>query len=163
MMHMKRLLSIFVPSFGFSSSSASSRLKIGDILKQARTFSNADVVEYSKLSCDSNPLHFDSDCARNAGFGDRLVHGMLVASLFPRIIASHYPGAVYVSQSLQFRLPVHIGEDITGVVQATNIREIKKKYIVKFSTKCFKNDDQLVLDGEATAILPTLEPGESMG
>lgn len=130
-------------------------LKIGDILRQKRVFTNTDVVEYSKVSYDSNPLHFDTQSARNAGFQDPLVHGMLVASLFPRIISTHFPGAVYVLQSLQFRLPVHIEEEIVGEVQAINVRELKKKYLVKFSTRCLKNDI-LVLDGEATAILPTL-------
>nr|DAD48442.1 TPA_asm: hypothetical protein HUJ06_018379 [Nelumbo nucifera] len=74
----------------FSSSAASRILKIGDVLKHSRKFSDLDVLEYSKLSHDSNPLHFDSKCAKTAGFEDRLVHGMLVAGLFPQIIASHF-------------------------------------------------------------------------
>ncbi|WCJ41066.1 (R)-specific enoyl-CoA hydratase [Euphorbia peplus] len=103
-----------------------------------------------------NPLHFDSEFARNAGFNDRIVHGMLVAALFPRIIASHFPGAVYASQSLSFKNPVYVGEEVTGEVEAINIRQNKHKYIAKFSTKCFKNGGILVLCGEAIAILPTL-------
>ncbi|MBA0548572.1 hypothetical protein Golob_019664 [Gossypium lobatum] len=74
----------------FSSSSSSGVLKIGDVLRQTRTFSNDDVSQYSKLSHDVNPLHFDSESARAAGFEDRLVHGLLVASLFPWIISSHF-------------------------------------------------------------------------
>lgn len=80
----KPLVSSFSPS-GFSSLSES-----GDILKQARVFASSDVLEYSKVSLDSNPLHFDLESAQKAGFEDRLVPGMLVASLFPRIIASHF-------------------------------------------------------------------------
>lgn len=149
----------------FSSSGFSSLSVAGDILKQARVFASSDVLEYSKVSLDSNPLHFDLESAQKAGFEDRLVPGMLVASLFPRIIASHFPGAVYVSQSLQFKSPVYIGEEIIGEVQATNIRAIKNKYVAKFTTKCFKHGDHLVIDGEATAILPTLamEQGQSNG
>lgn len=149
----------------FSSSRFSSLSVAGDILKKARVFASSDVLEYSKVSLDSNPLHFDLESAQKAGFEDRLVPGMLVASLFPRIIASHFPGAVYVSQSLQFKSPVYIGEEIIGEVQATNIRAIKNKYLAKFTTKCFKHGDHLVIDGEATAILPTLamEQGQSNG
>ncbi|CAH8333814.1 unnamed protein product [Eruca vesicaria subsp. sativa] len=66
--------------------------------------------------------------------------------------------AVSVSQTLHFRSPVYIGDDILRLVQATAFRETKNKYIVKFSTKCIKNHNELVvLDGEATAILPNLE------
>nr|GLL31106.1 uncharacterized protein LOC109169238 [Ipomoea trifida] len=143
-------------SCGFSSWAATNLLKCGDVVKQARVFTEADVVEYSKLSHDTNPLHFDSECAKLAGFSDRLVPGMLVASLFPRTIASNFPGAVYVSQTLHFKLPVYIGEEIVGELCATNIKDLKTKHMVKFSTKCFKRDGALVIDGEATAILQSL-------
>ncbi|OIT33013.1 3-hydroxyacyl-[acyl-carrier-protein] dehydratase FERN, mitochondrial-like [Nicotiana tabacum] len=157
-MLIKRILSSSISSsYGFSSLSTSSNLlKSGSILKQARTFSDADIIEYSKLTHDANPLHFDAECAKNAGFSDRLVPGMLVASLFPRIIAAHFPGAVYVSQTLHFKLPVYIGDEIIAEVQASSIRQMKNKHIAKLSTKCFKCDGPLVIDGEATAILPSL-------
>ncbi|KAK8487877.1 hypothetical protein V6N13_046002 [Hibiscus sabdariffa] len=146
----------FLRYFSSSSSSSSSVLKIGDVLRQRRTFSDEDVSEYSKVSHDVNPLHFDSESARAAGFEDRLVHGLLVASLFPRIISSHFPGAIYVSQSLHFRSPIYIGDETVGEVEAISIKQSKKRYIAKLSTKCFKNGGLLVIDGEAMAILPTL-------
>ncbi|KAK4606179.1 hypothetical protein RGQ29_000446 [Quercus rubra] len=155
-MFIRSLLSANVLPLRCFSSSAINVLKTGDILRQARIFTNEDVLEYSKVSHDSNPMHFDSELARNTGFEDRLVQGMLVAALFPRIISSHFPGAVYVSQSLNFKLPVYIGDKVAGVVQAISLKENKKRYIVKFKTSCFRNDEILVLDGEAMAILPTL-------
>ncbi|CAO2815863.1 unnamed protein product [Amaranthus hypochondriacus] len=122
------LSSNFLSSYKFCSV-AESTLKIGDSLQQRRIFMNEDVVKYSKVSQDSNLLHFDDEFAKNAGFQGRIVHGMLVASLFPLIISSHFPGAMYVSQSLQFRQPVYVGEEILGEVQATNIRAFKKNYL----------------------------------
>ncbi|KAJ4981705.1 hypothetical protein NE237_032542 [Protea cynaroides] len=47
------------------------RWKITDL----KPFSDADVLEYSKLSHDFNLLHFDSEIARDAGLEDRLVPG----------------------------------------------------------------------------------------
>lgn len=70
--------------------------RTGDILRQTRIYSSEDVLEYSKVSHDSNPVHFDPQFARNAGFDDRLVHGMLVAALFPRIISSHFVSPMFV-------------------------------------------------------------------
>ncbi|KAF2321810.1 hypothetical protein GH714_002910 [Hevea brasiliensis] len=90
MMFIKSLLSRTVPYARCFSWTAPSVLQTGDSLRQTRVFSNEDVIEYSKVSHDSNPLHFDAESARNAGFEDRVVHGMLVAALFPRIIASHF-------------------------------------------------------------------------
>ncbi|XP_038901209.1 (R)-specific enoyl-CoA hydratase [Benincasa hispida] len=137
------------------SSSTSNVLKVGDILSYTRIFTSKDVLEYSKVSHDSNPLHFDSELARRAGFNGRLVHGMLVASMFPHIISSHFPGAIYVSQSLNFKLPVYVGENIVGQVEAIDLRENKKRYLAKFITKCMRNGHEVVLEGEARAIIPS--------
>ncbi|KDP44105.1 hypothetical protein JCGZ_05572 [Jatropha curcas] len=156
MMLVKSLLARSVPYTRGFSYTPPSVLRTGDILRQTRTFSYQDLIDYSKVSHDLNPLHLDSEAARDSGFEDRIVHGMLLAALFPQIIASHFPGAVYVSQSLHFKSPAYIGEEVVGEVQAINIRENKRRYIAKFSTKCFKNGELLVIDGEATAILPTL-------
>ncbi|KAJ1432120.1 P-loop containing nucleoside triphosphate hydrolase [Sesbania bispinosa] len=151
-------------------------LKPGDVLRKARLFTEEDVLQYSKVSHDSNPLHSDSAAAQNVGFEGPLVHGMLVASLFPHIISSHFtpvggrlsyeieydkvkkdePGAVYVSQSLNFKFPVYIGDEVIGEVQATNLRVNKDRYLAKFKTRCFKNGELLVIEGEAVAMLPTL-------
>lgn len=155
MMNSMRLLSRLISSAKFSSNVEAKTLKVDDILRQTRVFTNADVVEYSKVSHDSNPLHFDTQCAQNAGFRDRIVHGMLVASLFPQIISSHFPGAVYRTQTLVFKQPVYIGEEITAEVQAIVVRKPREKHYAIFSTRCLKDGDILVIDGEASTFLPT--------
>ncbi|CAJ1971191.1 unnamed protein product [Sphenostylis stenocarpa] len=141
---------------GFTCATAQEVLKPGVVLRKARAFTEEDVLQYSKVSFDSNPLHSESAAAKDVGFEGPLVHGMLVASLFPHIISTHFPGAVYVSQNLNFKFPVYIGDQITGEVQATNLRENKNRYLAKFKTRCFKNGELLVIDGEAVALLPTL-------
>ncbi|XP_071690700.1 3-hydroxyacyl-[acyl-carrier-protein] dehydratase FERN, mitochondrial [Rutidosis leptorrhynchoides] len=155
-MIIKRMLLNYIQVSRYTSTS--SVLTTGDKLKQTRVFTSQDLVDYSNVSFDANPLHLDPEFARDAGFHDKLVPGMLVASLFPRIIASHFPGAVYASQTLHFRLPVYVNKEITGEVEATSIRQLKKKYIAKFTTRCFDNTGVIVLDGEAMAVLPTLCP-----
>ncbi|XP_042033270.1 (R)-specific enoyl-CoA hydratase-like [Salvia splendens] len=155
---MRRLLLNSVSSLKHysSSASASNVLKPGDILKQSRIFSIAEVEDYSKLTHDHNPLHFDLECATKAGYKDTPIPGLLVASLFPRIIASHFPGAIYVKQTLEFREPVFVGDDVVGEVQANSIRQLKDKFMVKFATTCRKDGGEVVIGGEATAILPAL-------
>ncbi|KAL9688275.1 hypothetical protein QQ045_032695 [Rhodiola kirilowii] len=156
MLHKLVLGKIFAHALrSFSSSAEPSLLKVGDVLKLKRVFSYQDVLDYAQVTHDSNPLHFNAELAREAGFEDALVHGMLVASLFPRIISSNFPGAVYASQSLNFKLPIYVGEEVTGEVQAISIKQMKQKHIAKFTSKCFKQSE-LVIDGEALAVLPTL-------
>nr|AFK49358.1 unknown [Lotus japonicus] len=140
----------------FSSAATPQVLKPGDVLRKARAFTEEDVLHYSKVTHDLNPLHTDSAAAQNVGFEGPLVHGMLVASLFPHIISSHFPGAVYVSRSLNFKFPVYIGDQVIGEVQATNLRANKNRYLVKFKTRCIKSDELVAIEGEAVAMLPTL-------
>ncbi|GJS13515.1 vesicle transport v-SNARE 11 [Tanacetum coccineum] len=40
-----------------------------------------------------------------------------------------HPGAIYASQTLQFRLSVYVEEEITGEFKALSIREMKKQYM----------------------------------
>jgi acyl dehydratase len=51
-----------------------------------------DVARYAEVTGDYNPVHLNSEFATNvAGFDrGRVVHGMLIASLFPSIIASNF-------------------------------------------------------------------------
>jgi len=74
----------------FSSVASKTLLKVGDVLRETRVFSSEDVKAYAEVSHDWNPLHFDPESARKAGFENRLVHGMLVSSMFPRIISAHF-------------------------------------------------------------------------
>jgi acyl dehydratase len=38
------------------------------------------IATYGEVSNDFNPLHFDKKAAKQAGFSDRIVHGMIVSS-----------------------------------------------------------------------------------
>ncbi|KAK4275833.1 hypothetical protein QN277_018852 [Acacia crassicarpa] len=100
----RRLLSSRLQSLRPFSSETPRVLKPGDVLRQTRIFTDEDVLQYSKVSHDSNSLHFDSEAAQNVGFEGRLVHGMLVASLFPHIISSHFVSPS-MALSLNFVMP----------------------------------------------------------
>ncbi|CAM0905239.1 unnamed protein product [Alopecurus aequalis] len=151
-----------------ATSASGSSLKVGDALRSARRrFTEEDVAAYAAVSGDRNPVHLDDAVAREAGgfARGRVVHGMLAASLFPALIASRFPGAVYASQSLRFAAPVHVGDEAVAEVKALNIKTSGGRHIVKFSTKCFTKggdedgdeEDTVAIDGEAMAFLPTLQ------
>uniref|UniRef100_A0A452ZRL4 MaoC-like domain-containing protein n=1 Tax=Aegilops tauschii subsp. strangulata TaxID=200361 RepID=A0A452ZRL4_AEGTS len=107
-------------------------LKVGDALRpRRRRFTEEDVAAYAGVSGDRNPVHLDDAFARGTGGFQRgrVVHGMLVASLFPALIASHFPGAVYASQSLKFAAPVHVGDEVVAQVQALHIKATGARHI----------------------------------
>ncbi|KAM0920078.1 hypothetical protein ACQ4PT_007734 [Festuca glaucescens] len=146
-----------------ASASPGPSLKVGDALRSARRrFTADDVAAYAAVSGDRNPVHLDDAFARSGSAGAALprgclVHGMLAASLFPALIASRFPGALYASQTLRFMAPVYVGDEAVAEVRAIHIS-------VKFVTNCFtftNADDReeltLSINGEVMAFLPTLE------
>jgi hydroxyacyl-ACP dehydratase HTD2-like protein with hotdog domain len=130
-MFIRSLLSVNVLPLRCFSSSALNILKTGDILRQRRVFTNEDVLQYSKVTHDSNPLHFDSELARNAGFEDRLVHGMLVAALFPRIISSHFVSHELFLISLVLVFFFRLLQLINQLLEEEQVKEEIKCLILK--------------------------------
>lgn len=58
------------------------QLAVGDkFVSPRRTVTEADVVAFAGLSGDYNPLHTDAEFAKATPFGERIAHGMLVASI----------------------------------------------------------------------------------
>ena len=77
-------------------SSPPTLLTVGHALRERRRFTEADVAAYAAVSGDRNPVHLDDAIARELGGFQRgrVVHGMLLASLFPSIIAARFVRAL---------------------------------------------------------------------
>lgn len=125
-------------------------LFVGNSASISKTFTINDVEEFANLSNDKNPVHLDEEFAKASIFGQRIVHGMLVASLFSGLLGDKLPGkgTIYLGQTLSFTAPVPIGEKVTASVEIINIR--KDKPIVTLRTLCIDSKGQTVIDGEAT-------------
>ena len=127
-------------------------LKIGDSASLNKTFSDEDVRSFAEISGDKNPVHLDDEYAAGTQFKGRLVHGILTAGLISAVLGMELPGpgSIYLSQSLNFRAPVYIGDTITATVTVVKIREGKP--IVTLETVCRNQDDVVVLEGEAVGL-----------
>jgi 3-hydroxybutyryl-CoA dehydratase len=81
-----------------------------------KTFTDEDVRRFIEITGDTNPLHVDDAFAARTRFGRRIVHGMLAASLFSTMVGMRLPGtgATYRSQTIQFLLPVYVGDTVTA-------------------------------------------------
>lgn len=90
-------------SSGSRSPVGTDRLAPGAVFTLTKRFSPEDVAGFVALTGDSNPIHVDGGAAAAAGLPGPILPGMLLASLFPAIIGSHFPGAVYLSQTLKFK------------------------------------------------------------
>ena len=96
---------------------------VGQSAELTRTIVEADVMAFATLTGDFNPVHVDAAAAAASSFGERIVHGMLTASLLSTVLAMQLPGpgAIYLSQTLQFLRPVKLGDTVTARVELTAI------------------------------------------
>lgn len=126
--------------------------EIGKIIEFSREFSEADVSAFSSLSGDDNPIHLDKEYAARTPFKQRVVPGILTASMFSKIFGNIFPGngSIYLKQSLKFIKPVFIDQRITARVILTAFQEDKQRGT--FATECFNEEGILVITGEAVVV-----------
>eukprot|EP01113_Clastostelium_recurvatum_P006701 TRINITY_DN13061_c0_g1_i1.p1 TRINITY_DN13061_c0_g1~~TRINITY_DN13061_c0_g1_i1.p1 ORF type:complete len:198 (+),score=35.50 TRINITY_DN13061_c0_g1_i1:280-873(+) len=139
-------------------------LKVGDSAHKTKIFTHDDVLAFSRVSTDTNPLHLDPSFASQAQYGVPVVHGLLTASLLSAVVGTSLPGAgtIYLSQTLKFKSPVLVGDSVTATVTVKAIR--KEHRIVVMRTHCTartpgdknhqNHQDRVVIEGEAMVLVP---------
>lgn len=108
---------------GFATLNENGVIEVGQRLSMRRTFTQADVLAFADLTGDHNPIHKDASAAVAAGFEKPLCHGMLYSSLPGTLFARTVPGSVYVSQTLNFKRPVYVDEEVEVVIEVTQAYE----------------------------------------
>ncbi len=121
--------------------------KVGDSAEISKLITEEDVYLFAGITGDRNPLHISNDFALKTRFGERIAHGLLTAGVVSAALGMKLPGpgSIPLSQTLRFLAPVRIGDQITARVQ---IEEITADGL-RFTTRCFNQNSELVLDGEA--------------
>ncbi len=103
------------------------KIKIGqeDVIK--RTFTDEDLIEYSKLSGDNNPYFTDIEAAQKAGFKGKIIPGALLNGMFSYTYGTRLPGrgANWMKQSTHFPAPAYVGEELTATVTVSRLRSDK--------------------------------------
>ncbi|MGC8637564.1 MAG: MaoC family dehydratase [Athalassotoga sp.] len=129
------------------------KIEIGQNFESDITVTDEMVKEFAKITGDNNPLHLDEEFAKKTQFGKRIAHGMLVASLISKVLGRDFPGpgTVYVSQFVQFRKPVYIGEDVKIRIEVKDKKVEKRRLILNTTVMA---GGRTVITGEAEVYLP---------
>jgi 3-hydroxybutyryl-CoA dehydratase len=133
-------------------------LEVGQSAMFGRTVTDADIAAFAGVSGDTNPIHLHDGFARTTRFGQRIAHGMLSGSFISTVIGTKLPGpgAVYISQTMNFMAPVMIGDTITAIATVAVIDDKRRRVTLK--TQCL-NGDKVVVAGEATILVPRRDVG----
>jgi 3-hydroxybutyryl-CoA dehydratase len=133
-------------------------LSVGMSEKLSKTVASSDVVGFAEVTGDRNPIHLSEHFAAKTPFGTRIAHGLYTASLISAVLGTRLPGpgAIYISQTLNFRAPVKIGDTVEVNVEVAEL--IPEKSRARLTCTC-SVDGELVLDGEAWVKVPSKEAG----
>jgi 3-hydroxybutyryl-CoA dehydratase len=130
-----------------------SNIEIGMTESYSQTITDADIKMYAGISGDNNPIHMSDEYAKKSRFKNRIAHGLLSAGFFSALFGTRLPGigCVYVSQNLEFKRPVFLGDTITAIITVTKVDLKNKK--VYFRTFCMVKN-KIVIDGQAALFIP---------
>jgi 3-hydroxybutyryl-CoA dehydratase len=137
-------------------------LSVGMTETLEKTIDSSDVVGFAEVTGDRNPIHLSEHFAAKTPFGTRIAHGLYTASLISAVLGTRLPGpgAVYISQTLNFRAPVKIGDTVDVSVEVAEL--IAEKSRARLSCRCLV-DGEVVLDGEAWVKVPSKQsPGRPL-
>ena len=128
-------------------------LAVGQEASMSRAVSEADIVAYAALSGDYNPVHIDPEYAAGTIFKERIAHGILSAGYISALFGMQLPGpgAIYISQTLNFRGPVKIDDHVTTTVKLVELMPDKRR--ARFDCTCMVSGKP-VLTGEAVLMVP---------
>jgi 3-hydroxybutyryl-CoA dehydratase/enoyl-CoA hydratase len=129
-------------------------LRVGLYAECSKRFEKRHVERFATLSEDFNPLHLDDEFAKSTRFGKTIVHGHLVSSLFSGLVGGTLPGSgsIYLGQTTQYKLPAFVGDVVHARVEISSIDE--KRRIIKLRTTASNDQNKLLIDGEATIMVP---------
>jgi 3-hydroxybutyryl-CoA dehydratase len=129
-------------------------LQVGQSASVAKTITEADILLYSAVSTDTNPVHLDAEAAARSQFGERIAHGMLSAGLISAVLGTKLPGpgTIYLGQTLRFRAPVKIGATVTATAEVTALDPVKRRATLR--TVCTVGEET-VIEGEALVMVPS--------
>lgn len=134
-------------------------IKVGDKATLQHKITQNDIEKFVDLTGDDNKLHIDKDYAARTSFKKPVVHGMLGASFISTIIGTKLPGdgALWFSQTLEFLLPVRVGDEIT--VRAEVIKKNDRENIIELNVEILNQNRQVVTRGVSKVkVIDQVEP-----
>jgi len=116
-----------------------------------------DIVAFTDMTGDRNPVHYDEALARRTPFGKLIVQGGVTTGILNACVAEDLPGpgTVFLSTNLNFRKAVGVGETITGRVEVVSRREDKP--ICNLNVSVLDSAGDVCVEGTAVTYTMPLE------
>jgi len=124
-------------------------IHVGDQREIVHTITAQDIERFADATGDRNPLHLDAEFAQRTHFRRPVVYGMLSASFISTVIGTTMPGpgALWLSQTLQFLHPAYVGDTIRVVVRVKQTSPATRTLVLE--TIILNQAHQELITGEA--------------
>lgn len=133
------------------------KIQVGDKGFHGKTITETDLVLFAGISGDFNPMHVNAEYAKNTPYGKRIVHGIVSVSLIAGVLGMKLPGpgTIHVSQKVDFKKPVFIGDTLTAVAEILEkfTKKEGKLRFLRIKTDVYNQNKEIVTDGEAIVII----------
>lgn len=130
---------------------------VGSVAERSRTTCMQDIVSFTEMTGDRNPVHYDEELAKKTPFGKLIVQGGVTSGILNALVAEDLPGpgTVFLGVEWKFLKAVGVDEKITGRVEVKAIRDDKPICIL--DTTIRNADGEICLSGTATTYTMPLE------
>ena len=108
---------------------------------------------YCGASGDHNPLHVDSDFARQAGFPDVIAHGMLSMAYLGRALTNWVPQDALRTYGARFAAVTHVHDVLTCRGRIVEKLVVDTEQRVRIALEARTQRGELVLTAEAMVAL----------
>ena len=135
---------------------------VGEVLRTVgRTIDNGDVVLFTGLSGDFNPVHTNAVYAADGQFGERIAHGLLTLAVSSGQMnqTGMFEGTTigFLGMTdVRFSNPVRFGDTVTTRATITNTRASSSKPdrgVVEMRIEVLNQHDQLVLSYDQALLM----------
>jgi acyl dehydratase len=117
-------------------------------VKQTRTITETDVVNFAGVSSDFHSLHLSKPVAEDSEFGARIAHGNLVFSVAEAMVADMNPKSFsYGYDDLRFVSPVLVDDTLTvhrEVIEMESYNEDLGRVVYEYEVENQDGDTVLV-------------------
>ena len=123
--------------------------KIGEFLPELilEPVSRTDLALYSSASGDHNPLHIDTDYAKEIGLPDVIAHGMLIMGYLGRVLTNNFSQEQIIEYNIQFSSITNIGDELTCSAKVVKTITNGTRKNLKLELKVTDQNDDLKLKG----------------
>jgi len=109
-------------------------IRVGEEFRAQVRYTREQIVQFARLSGDSNPLHHDRQAAERASFGEIIASGQQTASQMMGVVASHFSRRddgvaremLCLNFNFSFKAPVFAEQEIAITWRVANIERSQR-------------------------------------